>query len=215
MSHVVPPAGDGADTSREWDGIVSRNVARAFRVIDTGIVNDPDASVMDQQRRRPIRLELRRSYYERDRSLTYPYTTVLLWSHLLHVATLLSARHIHLKYMDGSGVSGGTGGDTGGGSGGGGSSGGSSGGGGGGGGGDTYIMFRTEHMGLITYSTINNRHWIPYLLVHATGQEDYREAGEGEFRLEVVHERHGRMDFTVNVIYIEGGVKVTMSIISS
>jgi hypothetical protein len=37
--------------------------------------------------------------------------------------------------------------------------------------GDTYIMYRTS-AGLMQYSTINNKHWIKYLMIHATGSED-------------------------------------------
>ena len=76
--------------------------------------------------------------------------------------------------------------------------------------GDCYIMFRTEY-GLVTYSTIHNKHWIKYLMMHATGQEDPERAGEGEFRLEVLSDRDGAMGFTVNIVYIQGGVKLTIS----
>jgi hypothetical protein len=76
--------------------------------------------------------------------------------------------------------------------------------------GDCYIMFRTEY-GLVTYSTINNKHWIRYMMMHATGLEDPEKAGEGEFRLEVLTDRDGRMEFTVNIVYIQGGVKLTIS----
>ncbi len=71
-------------------------------------------------------------------------------------------------------------------------------------------MFRTEY-GLVTYSTINNKHWIRYMMMHATGLEDPEKAGEGEFRLEVLTDRDGRMEFTVNIVYIQGGVKLTIS----
>jgi hypothetical protein len=76
--------------------------------------------------------------------------------------------------------------------------------------GDCYIMFRTEH-GLVTYSTVNNRHWIKYMLMHATGQEDPEKAGEGEFRLEALSDRDGRMEYTVNIVYIQGGIKMTLA----
>lgn len=154
--------------------------ARAFRTIHTGIEKDPDTA-STFERKRPIRLELRKSYYEQDKSIAYPFTSILLLDHIFHTAKLLDAQHIHLKYVDTSG--------------------------------DCYIMFRTIH-GLVPYSTINNKHWIPYLMVHATGQEDPKNAGEGEFRLEVLSDRDGRMEFTVNIVYLHVGVKLTLSPLS-
>lgn len=171
------------------------NASTVFRTLHTGIVHDPDASSFE--RRKPLRLELRKSHWraselptegkekseieeeaKRDTPSSYPHTTILLLDHIFHVCRLLNARHIHLKYVEASN--------------------------------DTYIMYRTQY-GLITYSTINNGHWIQYLMMHATGQEEPEKAGEGEFRLEVMSERDGRMEFTVNIVYIQGGVKLTVS----
>lgn len=50
--------------------------------------------------------------------------------------------------------------------------------------------------------------------MHATGAEDPESVGEGEFRLEIVSDRDGRMEFTVNIVYIQGGVKLTLAPIS-
>jgi hypothetical protein len=169
---------------------MSSHASTVFRTLHTGIVHDPDAASFE--RRKPLRLELRRSHWnpeqlptETDKTsqvqktqTSFPHTTILLLDHIFHVSRLLNARHIHLKYVEASH--------------------------------DTYIMFRTPQ-GLITYSTINNGHWIHYLLMHATGQEEPEKAGEGEFRLEVINEKDGRMEFTVNVVYIQGGVKLTLS----
>lgn len=79
--------------------------------------------------------------------------------------------------------------------------------------GDTYVLFRTK-AGLIPYSTINNKHWIKYIMMHATGSEDPEKIGEGEFRLEVISLKDGRMEFTVNLIYIQGGIKLTLAPVS-
>jgi len=164
---------------------------KPFRTLHTGIINDPDASVFE--RKRPLRLELRKSHYENRNTedektsenaasrQSYPYTSILILDHVFHIAKILQSRHIHLKYVEQSG--------------------------------DTYIMFRTDQ-GLVPYSTIQNKHWIRYLLMHATGREEYEKAGEGEFRLEVMTERDGRLDFTVNIVYIQGGVKLTLSFIN-
>ncbi|KAG2386918.1 hypothetical protein C9374_001953 [Naegleria lovaniensis] len=179
-------------------------LSRPFRTLHTGIINDPDA--VHLERKKPLRLELRKSFYENRNTFesiteassnnlekstnsttpqastqSYPYTSILILDHVFHIAKLLQARHIHLKYVEQSG--------------------------------DTYIMFRTDQ-GLVPYSTIQNKHWIKYLLMHATGKEEYEKAGEGEFRLEVMTERDGRLDFTVNVVYIQGGVKLTLSFIN-
>ncbi|KAF0984592.1 hypothetical protein FDP41_000491 [Naegleria fowleri] len=171
-------------------------LSRPFRTLHTGIINDPDA--VHLERKKPLRLELRKSFYENRNTFesvtestnsttpqtstqSYPYTSILILDHVFHIAKLLQARHIHLKYVEQSG--------------------------------DTYIMFRTDQ-GLVPYSTIQNKHWIKYLLMHATGKEEYEKAGEGEFRLEVMTERDGRLDFTVNIVYIQGGVKLTLSFIN-
>ncbi|EFC49729.1 predicted protein [Naegleria gruberi] len=174
---------------------------KPFRTLHTGIIHDPDAVF---ERKKPLRLELRKSHYtttttiqkeensppERENTsgsntssqiTSYPYTSILILDHVFHIAKLLNARHVHLKYVEQSG--------------------------------DTYIMFRTDQ-GLVPYSTIQNKHWIKYLLMHATGKEEYEKAGEGEFRLEVMTERDGRLDFTVNIVYIQGGVKLTLSFIN-
>jgi len=76
--------------------------------------------------------------------------------------------------------------------------------------GDCYVMFRTPQ-GLVPYSTINNKHWIQYLMVHSTGQEDLEKIAEGEYRLEALTEKNGRLEFTVNILYIQGGVKLTLA----
>ena len=151
--------------------------ARAFRTIHTGVDKDPDTAAVFE-RKQPIRLDLRRARFEADKSLAYPYTSLLLLEHIFHKAKLLRARHIHLKYVEASG--------------------------------DCYIMFRTPH-GLVPYSTVNNRHWIGYLMIHATGKEDPKQAGEGEFRLQAVSDKDGRMEYTVNIVYIHQGVKLTLS----
>ena len=79
--------------------------------------------------------------------------------------------------------------------------------------GDTYIMFRTNS-GLMQYSTINNKHWIKYLMIYATGSEDPEKIGEGEFRLQLMSDKDGRMDYSVNIIYIQGGIKLTLAPVS-
>lgn len=79
--------------------------------------------------------------------------------------------------------------------------------------GDTFIMFRTKS-GLVQYSTINNKHWIKYLLVHATGTEDPEKIGEGEFRLEMITDKDGRLEYSVNIVYIAGGIKLTLAPVS-
>jgi hypothetical protein len=98
---------------------------------------------------RPILLDIRKKTYENDSSK--PITTYLIMEHVFHIANLLKARNIHLKYVEESG--------------------------------DTYVMIRkiilkfkkflgTQH-GLVPYSTINNKHWIKYLLMYATGLLDF------------------------------------------
>ena len=147
-----------------------------FRVLDVGDVEDPDATHVEK--RRPIVLDVRESRFRADPSLVKPHTTLVLVRHIVHVARLMRALHIHLKYVEDSG--------------------------------DCYIMFRTPR-GLVPYTTINNRHWIRYMLMHAVGREDVEKAGEGEFRLEVATELDGNIEFSCNVVYIQGGVKLTLS----
>ncbi|KAL0484788.1 hypothetical protein AKO1_003705 [Acrasis kona] len=163
--------------------------AAAFRTIHTGIEYDPDAASFD--RRKPLSLELRRSQWnstdvptdgDSEQSKGAP-------SSYPHTTILLLdhifhvSRLLNARHIHLKYVEAST---------------------------DTYVMFRTQY-GLITYSTINNGHWIHYLMMHATGQEEPEKAGEGEFRLEVINERDGRMEFTVNIVYIQGGVKLTIS----
>ncbi|KAL9645149.1 hypothetical protein ABK040_002352 [Willaertia magna] len=207
LNHLIPDNPSSNNVNNNLNNINNQHFPKSvnmgvFRTIHTGIVNDPDASTFE--RKKPLRLELRKSYYEQGGTITsiesssqnksettttsttsgnvnYPYTSILILDHVFHVAKLLLARHIHLKYVEQSG--------------------------------DTYIMFRTDQ-GLVPYSTIQNKHWIKFLLMHSTGKEEYEKAGEGEFRLEVMTERDGRLDFTVNLIYIQGGVKVTLSFIN-
>jgi hypothetical protein len=124
------------------------------------------------------KLSPRKSIYENDKTLIYPYTTILILEHIFHLSTQLKCRNIHLKYMIDSG--------------------------------DTYIMLRTQS-GLLNYSTINNKHWIKYLLMHATGNEDPEKAGEGEFRLDIISEKDGEQIYSVNIIYIQGGIKLTLA----
>eukprot|EP00698_Gefionella_okellyi_P011306 TRINITY_DN2976_c0_g2_i2.p1 TRINITY_DN2976_c0_g2~~TRINITY_DN2976_c0_g2_i2.p1 ORF type:complete len:168 (+),score=28.05 TRINITY_DN2976_c0_g2_i2:29-505(+) len=76
--------------------------------------------------------------------------------------------------------------------------------------GDTHVMYRTK-AGLMRGTTINNSHWIRYVMMHAVGTEDVETAGEGEFRLEVVTDKDGEMHFTCNIVYLHDGVKLTLS----
>jgi hypothetical protein len=220
-----------AASPRQPPPLLQQSITRAFRVLDTGIINDPDALAFE--RKRPIRLDLRpvsAKFREQMREAAQssdsgadtaegggaaatgavlPYTSLLLLEHVFRVAKLMRARHIHLKYIESSG--------------------------------DCIVLLRTE-AGLVPYSTINNKHWIHYLMVHATGQEEPKEAGEGEFRLEIIlpwrHEYSSgggvgvggesadavdaassqqggiRAEYSVNIIYIEGGVKLTLSAIN-
>eukprot|EP00761_Pharyngomonas_kirbyi_P012587 gb/GECH01012614.1/.p1 GENE.gb/GECH01012614.1/~~gb/GECH01012614.1/.p1 ORF type:complete len:211 (+),score=24.26 gb/GECH01012614.1/:1-633(+) len=155
----------------------------AFRTLHTGIVEEGEGAAIERQR--PVRLDLRQAYFDRNPDVMFPYTTVLILRHVLHVGQQLRVLNIHLKYVMESG--------------------------------DTYIMFRTRH-GLVSYCTVQNRHWIHYLLVHATANEepfdDTHGAGEGEYRLEVVSDEDGRQEYSCNVVYIQGGVKLTLAPIS-
>jgi hypothetical protein len=164
--------------------------ARAFRTLHTGIIHDPDASSFEI--RKPLRLELRRSHWNPTELPTGDEKSEeaqITPSSYPHTTILLLDHIFHIskllnaRHIHLKYVEESN---------------------------DTYIMFRTQH-GLITYSTINNGHWIRYLMMHATGQEEPEKAGEGEFRLEVINERDGRMEFTVNIVYIQGGIKLTLA----
>lgn len=76
-------------------------IQRAFRTLHTGIERDPDAATFE--RRRPLKLDLRKKSFEQDKSRVYPHTTILLIDHVFHVAKLLEAKNIHLKYVEDSG----------------------------------------------------------------------------------------------------------------
>eukprot|EP00697_Spironema_sp_BW2_P003631 gnl/Spiro4/14831_TR7996_c0_g1_i1.p1 gnl/Spiro4/14831_TR7996_c0_g1~~gnl/Spiro4/14831_TR7996_c0_g1_i1.p1 ORF type:complete len:211 (+),score=28.91 gnl/Spiro4/14831_TR7996_c0_g1_i1:61-693(+) len=76
--------------------------------------------------------------------------------------------------------------------------------------GDCYIMFRLR-AGLLPFSTINNTHWIRYLMMHAVGREDVEQAGEGEFRLLIHSDLDGKLEYTCNVLYIHDGIKLTLA----
>jgi hypothetical protein len=179
----------------------SSGVNKAFRTIHTGIINDPDAA--NFERKKPIQLELRKQKLEQQQQETSNIelkkkkeekkvedivsdnnsTLDYPYTSILildHIFHYAESLKARTIHLKYVEQSG-----------------------------DTYVMFRTED-GLVPYSTFQNKHWISYLLMHATGTEEYEKAGEGEFRLEVMTDKDGRLEYTVNIIYIQGGIKLTI-----
>lgn len=79
--------------------------------------------------------------------------------------------------------------------------------------GESICMLRTPQ-GLVRLPVVSNRHWIPYLLTHATGSESWRVA-EGQYKTTLLYPDGGKHDFLIALIYVHDGIKLTISNLSS